>query len=59
MPTESECAINASGQLKNADDIDWYQSESDTRALPRLAMSALPVNCLRLARIDLTKKDQH
>ena len=42
MPTESECAINASGQLKDADDIDWYQSESDTRALPRLAMSALP-----------------
>jgi hypothetical protein len=42
MTTEVRCAIGASGQLKDADNIGWYNSESDTCPLPCLATSALP-----------------
>ncbi|EDR03817.1 uncharacterized protein LACBIDRAFT_331271 [Laccaria bicolor S238N-H82] len=42
MPTELGCAMDTSGQLKDADNIDWYHSESDSRSLPRLAASTLP-----------------
>ena len=41
MTTELGCATDASGQLKDADSIDWYHSESESRPLPRLATSTL------------------
>ncbi|EDR03952.1 uncharacterized protein LACBIDRAFT_331124 [Laccaria bicolor S238N-H82] len=52
MPTELGCAMDTSGQLKDADDIDWYQSESDSRSLPRLAASTLPAVITALQMVD-------
>jgi hypothetical protein len=40
MTTEVGCTIDVSGQLKDSDNIDWYNSETDTPPLPRLATSA-------------------
>jgi hypothetical protein len=35
----AECAIDANGQLKDAQDIDFYSSESNKRLLAPLAAS--------------------
>jgi len=39
MATEWGCTTNRSGQHKDTENIDWYQSESDTHPLPHLATS--------------------